>query len=289
MHSTNPIPLLLLHLLLLCLIWRLHAVIAFQQQNNFFLTSTRRTRTQHNTSRAPKNDSFLFLRLFSNHNMHSKQQKPAEDHESETKNRCGPCQELEGDNDDWIMDRREAAFSMLGSLWAVTGILPTFLVFPNDAAEAAYGADAKMVLPNPLESMTDRATKQCIVESLGNRECLVYAGDATERIYQGVENQVLLERVEKASIALASIPPLVEKAKWSQVTGILTGPMGELIRTMGQLAELSENAALAKDKIKVVKTDLYAMQAGVDRKDSARVIQSHEAATKDLVAFVKAL
>ena len=68
---------------------------------------------------------------------------------------------------DQEMDRREAAFALLGSLWATTTMMPS-------PAHAVYGADAKIEMPNMMENMANRASKQCLVESLGNRECLVW-------------------------------------------------------------------------------------------------------------------
>ena len=201
---------------------------------------------------------------------------------------CDPCaSNLPEDVD---LDRREAFFSMLGMAWAA-GTLPAALLTttsPQDAAYAVYGSDAKIELPNPIQSMTDRATKQCLVESLGTRECLVYA-DMENRLYQGADGKLLLERVETASQSLGRIPALVEAKKWSQVTGVLTGPMGELIRTMNQLVELSENKVVAKSKVTQVKNDLYAIAAAVDRKQIDVALKSHQDATNHLVDFVKAL
>jgi hypothetical protein len=117
---------------------------------------------------------------------------------------------------------------------------------------------------------------------------LVYAEEG-KQLFQGLDNQLLLDRVEKASVALARIPDLVEGKKWSQITGVLTGPMGELIRTMGQLADLSENASVAQSNVKLVKTDLYAISAAVERKEGGNALKYHAAATKNLVAFVKSL
>jgi len=195
-----------------------------------------------------------------------------------------PCPEPEDDVD---LDRREAAFATLGALWATTGV-GTSILFP-ESAQAVYGSDAKIELPNPYQQLADRASKQCMVESLGNRECLVYAEDAASFLYQGADNQALLERIEKASTALATIPAMNDSRKWSQITGVLTGPCGELIRTMGQIADLSENSDAAKKLVATTKKDLYAMQDGVGKKDQSLVSKYHTAATNDLVAFVKAL
>lgn len=204
--------------------------------------------------------------------------------ECQARRKCNPCDEQLLEDVD--LDRREATFALIGSIWAA-GMLPTSLVFPQ-AADAAYGQDARIELPNPIQSMSDRVGKQCLVETLGNRECLVYADDAN-KLYQGADNSVLLARLEKASSALATLPELIESRKWSKVSGVMTGPMGEVVRDMGLLSDLSSNADAARAKVKLVKSDLYAIQAAVDRKDGATAQKFHQAATKDLVAFVKAL
>jgi len=180
---------------------------------------------------------------------------------------------------------------MLGAVWATTSAIPTSMLFPRpERAEAATGDFANIVLPDVYQGMADRATKQCLVESLGNRQCLLYADDGA-KIYQGADNQALLDRVDRASAALATLPELIEAKKWSKVTGVMTGPMGELVRTMGQLADLSSNegGAPARQKIKALKNDLYAISAAVDRKDVAGAGKGHAAATDDLVAFLRAL
>lgn len=193
-----------------------------------------------------------------------------------------PCPETTISDD--IMDRREAGFALLGQLWAV-GIIPTALMFP----EAAFaGAEANIQLPNPLEAISDRSTKKCMVESLGNRECLVYE-DPENKLYQGTNSRTLLERIEKASLSFAEIPNLVEAKKWSQISGIMTGPCGDLIRTLGQLADTSENAAVAKKHVQALKVNLYAIQGAVDRKQGDAILRYHTAATEDLVSFVKSI
>ena len=37
---------------------------------------------------------------------------------------------------------------------------------------AAYGDSAQILIPDVVQGMSDRTNKQCLVESLGNRECL---------------------------------------------------------------------------------------------------------------------
>jgi hypothetical protein len=49
----------------------------------------------------------------------------------------------------------------------------TLITYPT-VSNAAYGEDAKIMIPDVVQSMSDRTNKQCLVESLGNRDCLVY-------------------------------------------------------------------------------------------------------------------
>lgn len=182
--------------------------------------------------------------------------------------------------EDVDMDRREAAFAMLGSLLAMTT--------PPVTANAVYGQDAKIELPNPIEDMSRRTNEQCLVESLGTRQCLVYL-DPEKKLYKQADNQVLLERIEKASASLATIPSLANNKKWSQVNGVLTGPLGQLVLTMQTLAKLSDNQDQAFKLAKTVKGDIIDMGQASDRKQGDKVLEYHQKATDDLVAFVKAL
>ena len=198
-----------------------------------------------------------------------------------------PCRPpLADDEENLDLDRREAVFAALGAVWALTGV--GVMLLPAGAAHAVYGTDARMELPNPYQALADRATKQCLVESLGNRECLVYADDAN-KLYQGANTVELIGRIDKAAAALATIPELNESRKWSQITGVMAGPMGELVRNMGQVADLTENADAARQLVAGTKKNLYALQDGVNRKDQKLVLQYHAAVTNNLVAFVKAL
>lgn len=188
----------------------------------------------------------------------------------------------EGYREGEAMDRRGA----LSSLFGLTATAFSLLGSPAPAS-ATYGLDAKIEMPNPVQGMSDRVNKQCLMESLGNRECLVYAEDASKFLYKGADGQRLLDRIQASAKSLSDLPPLIESKKWSQVVGVLTGPMGELIRTMNQLVELSEDKALAKSKVNQVKTDLYAITAAVDRKQVDSALKAHSAATVHLVEFAK--
>jgi hypothetical protein len=198
---------------------------------------------------------------------------------SEARHRkCARCPDDE-DDDNSDLDRREALFAMLGSMLATS--VPT-------AAWATYGDDAKIELPNPIEAISNRANGQCLVETLGNRECLVYL-DPANKLYQGADNAVLLERMERTSQSLASIPDLIEQKKWSQVSGVLLGPLGTLVETMNQLTKLSANGSKAAALASKTKSDMYDIFQAAERKQGDKALIAHDKATKSLVAFVKSL
>ena len=135
---------------------------------------------------------------------------------------------------------------------------------------------------------SDRVNKQCLVESLGSRQCLVYK-DSENKLYQGADTRVLLERIERASTALATIPELASAKCWTKVLGVMTGPMGTLGRKMDQLSKLSSDPAKVGAFAKKVKTDLYAIAAAAEKKSVEMPLQAHEQATADLVVFVNAI
>jgi len=120
--------------------------------------------------------------------------------------RCPPEDEElndDGNEESSLEDRREALFAMMGSIWAASGVygLP-------GSAYATAGVDANMAFPDVIGGMNDRATKQCLVESLGNQECLVYnETDSDKLLYKGANLDILVERIQQATTALAQIPP----------------------------------------------------------------------------------
>jgi hypothetical protein len=206
----------------------------------------------------------------------------------------GPCEDLVEEDDEDSIDegRREAAFAMLGSVWSMGGAAAMMLgaAANPEPAHAEYGADAKMLIPNALEGVSDRINKQCLVESLGNRECLLYL-DPDNKLYQGADSRNMLDRLEKASAALASIPVLAEQKKWSQVVGVTTGPMGTLTDTLNQLTKLSSDKKreLAKQKAQKVKTDVIAIGQAAFRKEGKGIPILCQSAEQHLADFVSSL
>jgi hypothetical protein len=202
-----------------------------------------------------------------------------------------PCPEESGDDEDDVLeDRREALFAMMGSLWSV-GALSTSLLFgSSEPAHAEYGLDAKMTFPDVVQGLSDRNSKQCLVESLGNRECLVYRGDEEKLLYKGANVDVLLGRIQSAAQALeVDIPLLLEKKQWSKITGVLTGVCGQLSSTLTSLANLADDPSDAKQKAQVVKQDMFNMGTATTNKQGDVVLQFQQQAVLDLALFLKSL
>mmetsp|Transcript_24654 Transcript_24654/g.40153 ORF Transcript_24654/g.40153 Transcript_24654/m.40153 type:complete len:111 (+) Transcript_24654:37-369(+) len=105
-------------------------------------------------------------------------------------------------------------------------------------------------------------------------------------LYKGPDPEIQLRRIGEASNRLPEIAQLAEDKKWSQVQGIITGPLGTLLQTMNSVASLAGTKG-AKDAAKLVKTDLLEIGAAAGRKDSATCVKNADKAAKDLEKFVK--
>jgi hypothetical protein len=114
--------------------------------------------------------------------------------------------------------------------------------------------------------------------------------DEEKLLYKGADVSSLLIRVQEAAQALErDIPPLVESKKWTQLTGVLTGPMGQLSSTMALLEKLAKNPGVAKQNAQSVKQDIFAMGTAVTNKQGDAVLKYRSLALEDLATFLKGL
>ncbi len=114
--------------------------------------------------------------------------------------------------------------------------------------------------------------------------------DEEKLLYKGADASSLLIRVQEAAQALErDIPPLVESKKWTQLTGVLTGPMGQLSSTMALLEKLAKNPGVAKQNAQSVKQDIFAMGTAVTNKQGDAVLKYRSLALEDLAIFLKGL
>lgn len=157
------------------------------------------------------------------------------------------------------------------------------------AANAVYGADANIQMPNIAQGMADRANKQCLVESLGNRECLVYE-DPDNKLYKSADNKILIERLGTSVEALKRLPGYIENKQWSNVQSVLTGPMGSLSYTQNELVKLIDEEPVksqCRDLTGNIRKDLYAISAAIGAKDGKQALINYERASEKLEKFVK--
>ena len=148
----------------------------------------------------------------------------------------------------------------------VVGIVTQQTAHP---AHAAYGEAASLELPNYIDFLIERSK----------------VVDPDAFLYKGADRDIQLARLANAAKRLGEIPRIAEEKKWSQITGILTGPLGELTQTMTQLSGDSEPA---KQAAKKVKTDLYEIGTAAAKKSETGCKAATDASLRDLEAFIKA-
>ena len=145
----------------------------------------------------------------------------------------------------------------------------TIMLIPS-IANAKSGDSAGIVMPNYIEFLIEK-----------NK-----VTDPSEMLYQGPDIELQLKRIGEAGARLPEVAALAEEKKWSQVQGIITGPLGTLLQTMNNVASIAatkEAAAAAK----IVKQDLNDINAASQRKDSALCVKTAGKAAADLEKFVK--
>lgn len=136
------------------------------------------------------------------------------------------------------------------------------------AAKAARGESAGIELPNYIEYLIEK--------NQGPPE--------GESLYTGADPKVLLERLLVANTKLSEIPALAQEKKWSQIQGVLSGPMGSLAETLNLIIKSSPESQAAG---KQVKNDLIAIGQAASKKDGAKCAAGAAQASRDLEAFVK--
>mmetsp|Transcript_1729 Transcript_1729/g.3695 ORF Transcript_1729/g.3695 Transcript_1729/m.3695 type:complete len:257 (+) Transcript_1729:10-780(+) len=152
-------------------------------------------------------------------------------------------------------------------------------------SNAVYGEDAKILIPDVVQNMADRNTKQCLVESLGTRECLVYL-DPDNQLYKGSDADLLFERLGSSFAALKDVPTYIENKQWSKILCTLTGPMGTLSSTMNELIKNVDENEVIKILSVDIRKDLYAIAAAAERKNGNEAYNAYEKAEKKLDKFV---
>ncbi|KAL7539235.1 hypothetical protein ACHAXR_009121 [Thalassiosira sp. AJA248-18] len=151
----------------------------------------------------------------------------------------------------------------------ITTSIGTAVAIPS-IANAASGESASIKMPNYIEYLIEK-----------NAQGL----ERDDMLYKGPDPETQLRRIGEAGSRLPEIAALANDKKWSQVQGIITGPLGTLLQTMNSVASIAGTKE-ARDAAKVVKTDLLEIGVAAGRKESAPAVKAAEKAAKDLEKFV---
>ena len=153
-----------------------------------------------------------------------------------------------------------------------TAVAIPSILLPS-AANAAAGASASIKMPNYIDYLIEKNAQGM--------------EDTADMLYKGPDMETQIRRIGEAANRLPEIATLAEDEKWSQVQGIITGPLGTLLSTMNSVASLAGTKE-ATAAAKVVKADLFEISAAATKKDSATSIKFAKKAEVDLEKFVKA-
>jgi hypothetical protein len=136
------------------------------------------------------------------------------------------------------------------------------------AANASKDQSANIQLPSYIDFLIEKNTSI----------------DTSKILYKGADTEIQLKRIADAAARLNQIPEIAAQKKWSQIQGILTGPLGTLLQTMTTLSKDSDQAKKAAGK---VKADLILIGKESSNKNVENIVKATEAALSDLESFAK--
>jgi hypothetical protein len=154
----------------------------------------------------------------------------------------------------------------------LAGYLTVLVAVHEDkpVASAAYGDSVNIQFPNYIEFLIE---KNKVV-------------DSSETLYQGADPGIVLKRLLAADNKLRDIPILVSEKKWSQIQGLLSGPLGTLSETLNLIAGQSPSKEM-KSLVKKVKAEILAISVAAAKKDSDGCISGAQAVSSDLESIAK--
>jgi len=167
--------------------------------------------------------------------------------------------------------RRFAArsFSLCTTLLILNEFIPASTILPPPAY-AAYGDAAKTEGFDTIQFLIEK-------NKVANPD---------DSLYKGADAEVQIKRIADAAKRLEEIPDIVQNKKWSQVQGLLTGPLGTLLQTINTLVKAS-SAEQAKTAAAKVKVDLNNISQQALKKNDVACIQATTEALRDLQSFTE--
>jgi hypothetical protein len=156
-------------------------------------------------------------------------------------------------------------------------LLPAATLAMPFPANAKYGKGTSMELPSYIDYLIEKNT----------------AADNSEALYKGADPATVLRRLAESERRLGEVAELAEKKKWSQINGLVTGPLGTLSSSMNQIVSIASSSATPKKKkeveqaVKKVKADILGIGQAADRKNGEICTQQAQMASVDLKALLE--
>lgn len=138
-------------------------------------------------------------------------------------------------------------------------------------ALAKYGESSNLEIPNYIDYLIEKNS----------------SFDEENSLYKGADPSVLLGRLQEADKRLKDIPVLAEQKKWSQISGIITGPLGTLSQTLNQIAT-PDSSPQVKEAAKKLKSVVIDIGQAASKKNADVCTTKAQQASSDLQTFVKA-
>jgi hypothetical protein len=135
---------------------------------------------------------------------------------------------------------------------------------------AKYGDSSSLELPSYIDFLIEKTSKP----------------SADKLLYKGADPGVLLLRLKDAGIRLQEVPTLSEQKKWSQIQGILSGPLGQLSQTLNFIATPDSPVAV-RDSAKKLKTEIFAIGSAASKKNGPTCTAKAQQASQYLEDFVR--
>ena len=141
----------------------------------------------------------------------------------------------------------------------------------SNPALAKYGEGSNLELPSYIEYLIEKSNSV----------------EEAKILYKGADPSVLLRRLQEADKRLGDIPALAEQKKWSQIQGVLTGPLGTLSQTLNQIAS-PDSSPKVQDASKILKSVVIEIGQAASQKNGGTCTAKAQQASQDLEVFVKA-
>ena len=156
-------------------------------------------------------------------------------------------------------------------------LLPTATIAIASPASAKYGEGTSMNFPSYIDYLIEKNT----------------AADNSGALYKGADPATVLRRLADSERRLGEIGDLAEKKKWSEINGLITGPLGTLSSSMSQVVSIASASGTSKktkqieQAVKKVKADVFAIGQEANRKNADGCSQQAQLASKDLKALLE--